>query len=269
MNQTMKTILSISVAILCTASVVHAEGRWNNQGKARHPSFYYGIDLTYGNIYTFAVSSCITGVLNYLVNDTVFENGYEYVFHNVIPGSNFKKNSLTGIKFNDLFNNFQGGVKVGYRTDFTGFTNVGIYGSAHYRLDNYFLSSSSVSEPESHRADRIYIGANLLLILGKIDYDFKVTIEAGLRYSLGVNYKSPYGQDLHQLNNGFISHYAIKFSGPSLLQNLGVFVDISHFNLLNEDYISNNIRPYENIKFKPITLGITWTITPHQALDRL
>ena len=144
MNQTMKTILSISVAILCTASVVHAEGRWNNQGKARHPSFYYGIDLTYGNIYTFAVSSCITGVLNYLVNDTVFENGYEYVFHNVIPGSNFKKNSLTGIKFNDLFNNFQGGVKVGYRTDFTGFTNVGIYGSAHYRLDNYFLSSGSV-----------------------------------------------------------------------------------------------------------------------------
>lgn len=265
----MKTILRICLTILCTASVVHAEGRWNDQGKARHPSFYYGVDLTYGNIYTFAVSSCFIGVLNYLINDTVFENGYEYVFHNVSPDSNFKKNSLTGVKFNDLFNNFQGGIKLGYRTDFTGFTNIGLYGSAHYRLDNYLLSSDSGTGLASNRADRIIVGANLLLILGKIDSNFKVTAEAGLRYSLGINYKSPYGHDLQQINNGFISHYAVKFSGPSLLQNLGVFVDISHFNLLNEGYISNGILPYENMKFKPVTLGITWTITPHQALDRL
>ena len=85
-------------------------------------------------------------------------------------------------------------------------------------------------------------------------------IEAGLRYSIGVKYESPWGNDKSMLNNGLVSHFAIKVASRGMMQNLGLFADIGHFDLFKNLGSNQKVRDY--------VIGFTWTITPQQADDR-
>ena len=88
----------------------------------------------------------------------------------------------------------------------------------------------------------------------------RVIIEADCRYSLGLACKSPLGTDKKQLNDGLVSHFAIKLASRGMMQNVGVYADINHFNLWKD------FRP--NQKLKNMTFGLTWTITPQQVDER-
>ena len=87
----------------------------------------------------------------------------------------------------------------------------------------------------------------------------RVIIEAGCRYSIGLNYKSSNPNNDLSLNNGLVSHFAIKVASRGMLQNLGVFADINHFNLW---------KTQDGRKLNNYTFGLTWTLTPQQIDER-
>lgn len=164
-----------------------------------------------------------------------------------------------GLSARELFNNVQAGFKLGYQTYSPEFVNFGIYASAHYKLDQFKVGYKS-SDMDGHRAQRALIGATALISLGSMESPSRVIIEAGCRYSLGLSYKSALGDDKDLPSDGFVSHFAVKLASRGLLQDIGIYTDINHFNMWN-DYKPGH-------KLNDVTFGIVWKITPQQADNR-
>lgn len=258
-----KLVLTLSILLSVLALPANAKGRI-----ARHPTFYYNIDLGYGNMYAFALSSCLTGTLNYLIDRPLFENAYEYNIpcFTSSSGMTYSDYKTFGITKNDFLKNVKTGLKLGYHSDYLGLCNYIVYASLHYKHDVYLLQSDVEG---THDSNRLMPGVGASLIIGRIHDDgIRVRLDAGLRYSLPMSHISNYAVDKTQCNSGFISHFGVKIIGDNMFQNLGLYVDISHFNMLNRRYTNNGILVYEGIRYQPISIGLTWTITPDQIYMR-
>lgn len=229
--------------------------------KIKNHHLIFNGDIASGNPYIMAGSSVITGLLNYyLLNNAFFENSFIYGFYSTnVDGLKAKTMNPMGLTARELFNNIQLGLKLGYQTYSPEFFNCGVYVSAHYKIDQFKVGYDD-DNMHRHRAQRVLFGVTALMSLGSMAQPSRVIIEAGLRYSFGLSYISPLGNDKNQLNNGLISHYAIKIASRGMLQNIGIFADINHFNMWK------NYRP--NQKLNNFTMGITWTITPQQVEER-
>ena len=249
-----KVLLSIvALSMMTIGAVAQSNVHFKN-----HHLIFNG-DLAFGSPYTAAVSSIVTGLANYyLLNDAFFENSFAYSTYSVNKDGVKAMNPM-GLTAKELFNNVQTGLKVGYQTYSPEFVNAGIYASAHYKLDQFQVGIED-DHMTNHRAQRVLVGATVLLSLGSMGQASRVIVEAGCRYSLGLAYKSPLGTDKKQLNDGLVSHFAIKLASRGMMQNVGVYADINHFNLWKD------FRP--NQKLNNMTFGLTWTITPQQVDER-
>ena len=229
--------------------------------RIKNHNLIFNAEIASGSPYTIAASSVITGLANYyLLNDAFFENAFAYNLYTTnVDDLKVRTMNPMGLTASNLFNNLQAGLKLGYQTYNPEFFNCGIYASAHYKSDQFEVAYND-DNMERHRAQRVLFGATALLSLGSMEQPSRVIIEAGVRYSLAVAYKSPLGNDIDQLNNGLVSHFAIKVAGRDMWQNIGVYADINHFNLW-KDYIPGQ-------KLNNYTFGITWTITPQQVDER-
>ena len=229
--------------------------------RIKNHNLIFNAEIESGSLYAFAASSVITGLANYhLLNDAFFENSFAYNLYTTnVDDLKVRTMNPMGLMASNLFNNLQVGLKLGYQTYSPEFFNCGIYASAHYKL-NQFEVGYNDDDMNRHRAQRALLGATALLSLGSMEQPSRVIIEASVRYSLAVAYKSPLGNAVDQLNNGIVSHFAIKVASRGMLQNLGLYVDINHFNLW-KDYIPGQ-------KLNNYTFGFTWTITPQQADER-
>lgn len=247
-----KFLLSILILLSCGASS-YAQSR---VGIKNH-NLIFNCDLGFGNPYTTAVSSVVTGLANYyILNDAFFENSYIYgIYPTSIDKLTVKTQNPMGLNARELFNNVQAGLKLGYQSYSPGFFNAGIYATGHYKIDQFKLGYSN-DNMFNHRAQRVLVGATALLSLGSMEQANRVIIEAGCRYSIGLKYASSNPNDEVSLNNGLVSHFGIKVASRGMLQNLGIFADINHFNL------------WKNVtggKLNNYTFGLTWTITPQQV----
>lgn len=240
-----------------------AQGQISNDGRARHHNFYHKIELTSGNLYSFAASSCLTGLINYLVDDAFLETGLEIPVYreHVNNAYIFSRQNMFGLESRDVLHNLGGSIKLGYQTYDPRFVNFGICGIAQYKYEPFFGSGSADGETICYPADisRILLGGNLMLMLGEMGMDTQVTIEAGLKYSMGLKYNDAYSiLTPLPLNDGLTSHYAVSFGGPGYFQNIKFFADISHFKLIEAEHIS----------LSPIYIGLSWIVTPQQSYNK-
>lgn len=239
----------------------YSDGVAQSNVRFKNHHLIFNGDIAAGNPYTIAVSSVVTGLANYyLLNDAFFENSFAYgIYSTNVDGLKARTMNPMGLTASELFNNFQVGLKLGYQTYSPEFFNCGIYASAHYKIDQFKVGYDD-DNMQKHRAQRALIGTTALLSLGSMDQPSRIIIEAGVRYSLGLSYKSQLGNDKNQLNDGLVSHFAIKLASRGMWQNIGLYADINHFNMWKD------FRP--NQKLNNYNLGITWTITPQQVDER-
>lgn len=244
-------LLSMTISLLSAQSNV----------RIKNHHLIFNSELVSGSPYTIAASSVMTGLVNYyLLNDAFFENSFAYSLYSTnVDGLKVRTMNPMGLTVRELFNDIQIGLKLGYQTYSPEFFNCGLYMSAHYKLDQFEVGYDN-DNMSRHRAQRVLVGATALFSLGSMEQSSRVIIEAGCRYSLGVAYKSTLGTDKKQLNNGFVSHFAIKMASRGMLQNIGVYMDINHFNMWKD------FRPQQ--KLNKLTFGLTWTITPQQVDQR-
>lgn len=250
-----KTLILVTLLICLTiTSAAQSNIRIKN-----HNLIFNG-DIAFGNPYTTAVASTLTGLANYhLFNDAFFENSFIYGLYDTnVDNMKVKTLNPMGVTARELFNNVQAGIKLGYQTYNPEFVNYGIYASAHYKLDQFQMGYSD-DNMTKYRAQRILLGATALLSLGSMEQPSRVIIEAGCRYSIGLDYNTPEGRNKDMLNDGLVSHFAIKLASRGMMQNIGVFADINHFNM----WKNSGDRKLNNYTF-----GLTWTITPQQMNDR-
>ncbi len=235
------------------------------QAGAQH--FYYRLDLSSSNIYTFALSNLATAGLNRAANRMLFDNYYSYTVHDLSsPTSDVtvKYYSPIGITARDVLNDVGGGLRLGYNSFNPGSVNWAVFGTAHYKLNQFKTQLTGVDEPVwRHRMQHVSFGGGVLLSFGSIESPSRVIFEAGVRYNIPINYVGPFGVKASDvLNSGVSTHYAIKFGGFSKLQGLGVWADIPHYNVLKNggDYLPGG-------KLKSYSFGIVYTITPTRVKD--
>lgn len=258
----MKKLYSAIISICCITSCInmYAQGRSYNGVRARHNNFYHKVELNYGNLYSFAISSCLTGVVNYLIDDTVFETGFGFPVYRVQNESPyyFAPQNPLGVQLKDLLHNYEAGLKLGYQTYDPRFVNFGICAVASYKFEpfigNILIEDVTIANPSS--IQRALIGGNIMLYLGEMGMSTQVTLEVGLRYSYGLSLTdSSKTITQESLKNGIVSHYAITVGGPGFLQNIKLFADVNHYDLIKNSYL----------RLSPIYVGFSWTITPQQS----
>ena len=253
----MKKLCILMLVMLNLYNTSMAKGK----SHIRNNHLILNAEVASGSPYTFAVSSVITGLLNYYVlNDAFFENSYTYTFYSTnIDGLKARTMNPMGLTAREMFNNIQTGLKLGYQTYRPEFFNCGIYATAHYKMEQFKVGYDS-DNMFNHRIQRVLVGATALVSLGSMKQPQRVIIEAGLRYSIPLTYKSPNGNGKSMLNEGYSSHYAVKIASRGMLQDIGIFADIDHFNLWK------NYKP--NHRLRDFSIGVTWKITPQQADER-
>lgn len=229
------------------------------QAEAQH--FYYKLDVGTSNIYSFAVANLATAGLNTLVDGMLFDNAYTYTYlqtSNNTYGIETKNYDIVGITARDIFSDITAGGKIGYQSFNPSNFNWGIFGSAHYRVNQFKTTIQGIDETFHNDVQRLLLGGGLMFTFGSLESSTRFIIEAGLRYEMPLRYNRADGQKVSDIiNSGLSSHYAIRINGNGALQGLGVYADISHYDLFkNTEYLLN----VPNIKM--FTFGLIYTITP-------
>ncbi len=226
------------------------------QTKAQH--FYYKLDVGTSNIYSFAISNIATAWLNKLTNTMLFDNAYTYTHLNTTGQADRYKTrnyDVTGITARDIFADITTGGKLGYQTFRPGAFNWGLFGSAHYRINQFKNTYEQLDGYLHNNLKRLQLGGGLLLNIGRITSATHVIVEAGLRYDIPIKYNTSTGTvPTGNLRKGLTSHYAIRINGRGALQGLGLYADVPHYKLFKETNTAANIRTY--------TFGFIYTITP-------
>lgn len=217
--------------------------------------FYHRLDVSTGNIYSFVASNLATAGINALADDMLFDNAFNYTYVNLSSENQplkTKMRDIAGLTARDLFNDVRLGVKLGYQSFNPGNFNWGVYGSAHYKINQFGIDESDVVT--NNIIHKVMIGGGMMFTLGNIESYTKVIIEAGLQYDIPLKYKGQFGTDVDNvLSKGLSSHFALRFGGTSWLQGIGLYADIPHYNML-KDNIKCNLKMYH--------FGIVYTISP-------
>ena len=284
----MRTILIILIASLSAikTSAQHLDNLWcfnsvsgncvryeasdvatPHKSQAHSQHLYLKMDLGSANIFSLCAMSLASAGLNAATNRSFSVTSFLVSPITAKAGSteldieNYKWNLLDG---NDLFKDVQLGGRIGWKSaEPLNVANFGFYGSFHYRINQFKIEDKAQNDYLKHNIQRMFIGLTAFVDLGDWEHGLVTTIEAGVRYSIATKYKNPYNLDKGALNNGLTTHFAVYLSPTSdfALQDLGFFVDINHFNLLNDSKMSfvglSEIRTW--------TMGISFAINSHQA----
>ena len=254
----MKKKLYFVLILFFSASLLNAQIRKVERAKDNH--IFFHVDLAAGHFYTATFPSVMAWGLNLLTSSNIFESALEYPFYKGEIGSQkleLHHYNLLGFTANELFSNLHPCIKIGYQSRRFSDFNWGFYATAEY-WQNQFQSRIKGGEYEKNNLQRALFGGSLFTVLGNIDKKYHVMIEGGLRYSMALKYKGPLAYDKDDIKNGLTSHFAVKLTGASAIQDFGVYVDINHFDLLKDD----------NNKLNSWAIGLMWTVTPGQSNNR-
>lgn len=223
--------------------------------------FYYRLDVATSNVYSFVVSHLATAGLNTLVDGMLFDNSYTYTYMQKtdnIRSMDVNGYKVTGLTARELFGDVTTGAKLGYQTYFPAMVNGGIYGSAHYRINQFKTIESGHEDIYRHNLHRLLLGGGLFFTIGDIESSTKWVVEAGIRYEMPMRYAGIPGMRMADaLNKGLSSHYAIRINGNGVLQGVGIYADIPHYSLFTEmgkQVVGSNLKMF--------TFGVIFTITP-------
>lgn len=218
-------------------------------------NFYHRIDLGSSNVYTFVLSNIATGYTNYFTNDILFDDSYVYTLYS--GDLHTKCMSPMGVIANDLFNDAFAGIKVGYQSDSFSAFNWGVYASGHYRINQIQARFDEKSNYAKECFQYIKPGVGVLLTFGGVESNLIVQVEGAVRYDIPLSYKGMFGNNKgNTMKAGLSSHYSVKFAGHQDF-SIGAFFDMNHY----------NVYKTSDIKFKPYSFGITFTITPKRGHD--
>ena len=200
--------------------------------------------------------SCVSGVLNYVLDDAVSETSFEYpIYRQTAMADAFSRQYLLGVLANDLLHDFNGGLKLGYQSYSPELFNWGICLVGEYKREPYKWKAAE--SEAGGLMSRVLAGGNLMFRFGEMGMSSLFTVELGLRYSYGLSHVNE-AIPSSTLNNGLVSHYALQVGGPGFFQDIKLFMDISHFKLVD----------CPELQMSPVYVGLSWTVTPRQAQMR-
>jgi hypothetical protein len=259
--------MKTKILLLLFALMVNTNLFAQNERNGHDQSFYFKLDLESGNIFSCAALSGVSAGLNAVTKRNFSINAFTFNMLKAKENTDVENYEWNKVTAEDLFKDIQTGIRIGTRTDRDNFVHFGFYGSVHYKINQFKLEDFATKEFEKHNIHRLLLGLSALMHFGGFGHDFNAFLEAGARYAVATKYGNPYGADKSKLNNGVITHWAFHFSpnGSTMgFQDIGLFVDINHYNLLKDNAFVQN--PINEIKMW--TLGISCAITPGQAKNR-
>lgn len=230
----------------------------------RAGDFFFGL-TGYGSNFWF---SPITSVL-YLINNATGMGGsssfgYDWVSIKNEDGSSVDVDNgrYFGFRARDMFNNFGGGLQIGYQPKFSIF-GAWITGGYKYRQ---FGMNLDIPEQmtERYKINAWYIGVGVRLIPFKGLLEEKCWspfIDFGTSYNSVFSVKSPFDNDLDQFGKGMSTNVGlgVRIVSDSYYNDGGVNISIAfsfpQYDYFNRDYeLRNGVKPYAGIKARNYSL---------------
>lgn len=236
----------------------------------RNDNFYHHIELNYSNAYSVAISSIVTGYMNYLLKDGFFENGFGHeVYRGEIGGQEVKYREFNqlGVTARDLLNTFTPSIRLGYKTTWQGKFNIGVFAMGTYKFDRFETKAPGQTEFLTHRLQYVKAGGGIHITIGKRFLPTRLIIEAGCQYAIPIGYRG-FSHDKKQLNKGITSHFSIKMAGKDYLQNIGFYADFDHFDTFDKNYTIDGVMPHAGSTFHNFTVGFQCSVTFDQGQNR-
>lgn len=251
MKKTLITLLAMGMAGL-SASAQH---------------FYRSIDVSTGNLYSFVVANLASAGINYLTDNMLVDNYYSYTTSTIdvagAPDAKVKNYSITGVTARDAFNDITAGGRLGYQSYNPSTFNWCVYGSAHYKLNQFKTQLSSADLLARHRVQQVKVGGGFMVSIGDFESHTRVLIDAGVRYNIPIGYKGVCGDDAGDvINSGLSSRYSVRFGGTSWLQGIGVWAEVPHYNLFKS---GGAYMPSPKVKM--YSFGLVYSISPWKTKE--
>lgn len=276
MKTTIKTIAILMASLLAVPAANAQAWLDNHTGSVntgnRH--LLLNFDLYSGNVYTFAVSTIAFGFLNDAFKQNVLETGF--VADITTAQYDTRKISThmwspVGVQARELFNDINPNLKIGWKSSSYSSANIGVFANLGYKLHQFSLRADDQAPWERLRYQRIYAGVGVQGIFGGLESPYRVIVEGAVRYVIPTALTTTAWSDVEttQLSKGVQTHWAVKMGGADAFQNIGLFVDIDHFNLIDKGWAATDgSRPFNDFSLKNITLGITMSVSFGQAEKR-
>jgi len=169
MKKRIFTLIVLALALTNIMTVSAQGGR--NREKAKSHNLYFRVETASGNIYP-VVTSMVTGLFNYWLDQPIFETSYNYSFLTAKYGNeklDVKNHKFNGLTARDLFNDIQVGLKIGYQTYTPDLFNFGIYASGTYKIDQFQVKGFGETDYQNHNIHRAQLGLNAFTTIGRMD----------------------------------------------------------------------------------------------------
>ncbi len=248
----MKHLLRLAIIIVFSLSPI-------SNLYAISPNFYHRIDLTSGNLYSFAASNLLSAGLNKLSQDRLLDTSFGYTYNSVTTDWHTQhagSYNIAGLLARDLFADTSLGIKLGYQSFNFSWFNWGVFASIGGKYNRF--KWKYIDDIYSVKYQRLQPGTGLLLSLGSMESSSRIILECQIKYNIPFGNCGAWGDKASEVyKNNFSSHYSLRFAGASWLQGFGIFAEILHGNPVKSTRYSST-----TISLKSFTFGITYTICP-------
>lgn len=228
--------------------------------------WFFGIHMMSNNVWMTNVLSLAEALINVpIANATQGKAPVDFTvaqYHYMTMKDNgekvgIKRNNPYGFKAYDLFNSLEFGFKVGWLGSVS---PIGIYVSGAYSLNQYKLCFLGDLDYNLHRIQSLRPGVGIRvspLYFLMEEHEWCPIFEVGTTYVYNFKYKGPNENDIHQLNNGMRTSYALGVILNGGASSVMVSFDMSHYDLFNRSYTPNGgfWFPFANFKSKDMNIS--------------
>ena len=159
----------------------------------------------------------------------------------------------------DMFDNINAGLRFGWQNINS---PIGVFVEGIYRYNQFRAKFPDENSYVYNRIQTIIPGVLIQIQPRLISYTHVLypIIRGGVKYEYNFAYKGNFNNNLDQLNNGFVSTYAIGF-GAGKYQWL-LSCDVQHYNMFNQSFTPDKgiTYPYKDVTSSRLHFYISYTV---------
>ena len=226
--------------------------------------FFFGLTSYGSNLWFTPANAVVYLINNYALGGGSSSLGYDWVNIKSDNGADIdiSNGNYFGFKARDMFNNFGGGLQIGYQPAYSIF-GAWVQGGYKYRQFGMTLPDFEM-ESNRYKINAWYVGVGIRLTPFKAlleDKGWSPFVDFGTSYNAVFSAKTPFGKSTDQFGKGFATTFGLGVRFVNDYEenalNISVSFTLPQYNYFNRNYaIAQETLPFEHISAKNYSVHV-------------